>query len=89
MGSTAGRRRARCAAVGIALGAGGLLTGCTATGADPTVEPAAATAAAPGSSWFVSAGRDLACWCPLDGPCHADVLLALAAPRSSWSTSGL
>lgn len=24
------------------------------------------------------AGRDLACWCPLDGPCHADVLLALA-----------
>jgi hypothetical protein len=20
-------------------------------------------------------GRDLACWCPLDGPCHADVLL--------------
>lgn len=24
------------------------------------------------------AGRDLACWCPLDQPCHADVLLALA-----------
>jgi len=24
------------------------------------------------------AGRDLACWCPLDGPCHADVLLAVA-----------
>jgi Domain of unknown function (DUF4326) len=24
------------------------------------------------------AGRDLACWCPLDGPCHADVLLAAA-----------
>ncbi|ASR44920.1 hypothetical protein BEN78_04830 [Xanthomonas citri pv. mangiferaeindicae] len=23
-------------------------------------------------------GRNLACWCPLDGPCHADVLLALA-----------
>ncbi|MBN9097577.1 MAG: DUF4326 domain-containing protein [Pseudonocardia sp.] len=23
------------------------------------------------------AGRDLACWCPLDGPCHADVLLEL------------
>jgi hypothetical protein len=20
-------------------------------------------------------GRNLACWCPLDGPCHADVLL--------------
>jgi hypothetical protein len=26
------------------------------------------------------AGRDLACWCPLDRPCHADVLLELANP---------
>lgn len=24
------------------------------------------------------AGRDLACWCPLDQPCHADVLLEWA-----------
>ena len=24
------------------------------------------------------AGRDLACWCPLDVPCHADVLLRVA-----------
>ena len=23
-------------------------------------------------------GRDLACYCPLDEPCHADVLLAVA-----------
>jgi hypothetical protein len=23
-------------------------------------------------------GRDLACWCPLEQPCHADVLLELA-----------
>lgn len=23
-------------------------------------------------------GRDLCCWCPLDSPCHADVLLELA-----------
>jgi hypothetical protein len=23
-------------------------------------------------------GRDLACWCPLDAPCHADVLLRYA-----------
>lgn len=23
-------------------------------------------------------GRDLACWCPLDQPCHADVLLYAA-----------
>lgn len=24
-------------------------------------------------------GRDLGCWCPADLPCHADVLLELAA----------
>ncbi|WP_019732123.1 DUF4326 domain-containing protein [Mycobacterium avium] len=24
------------------------------------------------------AGHDLACWCPPDQPCHADVLLELA-----------
>ncbi|MSR14316.1 MAG: DUF4326 domain-containing protein [Gammaproteobacteria bacterium] len=23
-------------------------------------------------------GKNLACWCPLDGPCHAGVLLAMA-----------
>lgn len=23
-------------------------------------------------------GQDLACWCPLDKPCHADVLLEIA-----------
>jgi hypothetical protein len=27
------------------------------------------------------AGRDLCCWCPLDGPCHADVLLEVANRR--------
>ena len=26
-------------------------------------------------------GLDLACWCKLDQPCHADVLLELANPR--------
>lgn len=26
-------------------------------------------------------GRHLACWCPLDGPCHADLLLAIANAR--------
>jgi len=25
-------------------------------------------------------GRDLACWCSLDKPCHADTLLELANP---------
>ena len=29
-------------------------------------------------------GKNLACWCPLDKPCHADVLLELAnAPTPS------
>lgn len=23
-------------------------------------------------------GKDLCCWCPLDRPCHADVLLEIA-----------
>lgn len=23
-------------------------------------------------------GKNLACWCPLDAPCHADVLLEIA-----------
>lgn len=27
------------------------------------------------------AGHDLCCWCPLDGPCHADVLLEVANRR--------
>ena len=27
-------------------------------------------------------GKNLACWCPLDQPCHADVLLELANARS-------
>ena len=26
------------------------------------------------------AGKNLACWCALDAPCHADVLLELATP---------
>lgn len=27
------------------------------------------------------AGRNLACWCSLDGPCHADVLIEIANSR--------
>ena len=26
-------------------------------------------------------GKNLACWCPLDQPCHADVLLQIANAR--------
>lgn len=28
-------------------------------------------------------GRDLVCWCPLDQPCHADVLLEIANSEPS------
>lgn len=34
-------------------------------------------------------GKDLACWCPLDQPCHADVLLRLAnTPPRAPATDG-
>jgi hypothetical protein len=33
------------------------------------------------------AGKDLACWCPLDQPCHADILLELALHHPSTNTS--
>ena len=33
------------------------------------------------------AGRDLACWCPLDAPCHADVLLRVANAPDALGTS--
>lgn len=29
-------------------------------------------------------GHDLACWCPLDEPCHADVWLELANPNGGY-----
>jgi hypothetical protein len=32
----------------------------------------------PASDFAEIRGRNLACWCPLDGLCHADVLLKLA-----------
>lgn len=32
-------------------------------------------------------GRDLACWCALDQPCHADVLLEIANPELNGSES--
>lgn len=31
-----------------------------------------------GLDFYDVRGRDLCCWCPLDQPCHADVLLELA-----------
>jgi hypothetical protein len=33
------------------------------------------------------AGHDLACWCPLDQPCHADVLLKIANMGTSIAAS--
>jgi len=34
------------------------------------------------------AGKNLACWCALDQPCHADVLLQLANPDRQSLTKG-
>lgn len=34
-------------------------------------------------------GKDLACWCPLDKPCHADVLLELANSNAGGSQHAL
>lgn len=34
------------------------------------------------------AGRDLACWCKLDQPCHADVLLEIANGPALIATDG-
>lgn len=34
------------------------------------------------------AGKNLACWCALDAPCHADVLLELANAPPSRGTDG-
>lgn len=31
-------------------------------------------------------GRDLACYCPIDFPCHADTLLRWANPDLPWPT---
>ena len=33
-------------------------------------------------------GRNLACWCPLDSPCHADTLLLLANERRASVRAG-
>jgi hypothetical protein len=33
------------------------------------------------------AGKDLACWCPLDQACHADVLLEIANAPAATPTS--
>jgi hypothetical protein len=44
-------------------------------------EIAAPDAAVPPSAEAIRAslaGRNLACWCPADGPCHADLLLRIA-----------
>lgn len=33
-------------------------------------------------------GKNLACWCPLDQPCHADVLLELANADTPTQVNG-
>lgn len=33
-------------------------------------------------------GHDLACWCPLDQPCHADALIEWITVSAPWSPGG-
>lgn len=47
----------------------------------------------PNRDWILAhmhelSGKDLACWCPLDQPCHADVLLRLANATSTRPPGG-
>jgi hypothetical protein len=37
----------------------------------------------PHAELCVLRGKNLMCWCPLDKPCHADILLKLANPKPS------
>lgn len=51
----------------------------TRTAAVAAFEAYAKDRAADDPAWLEPLnGKDLACWCPEDKPCHADVLLALA-----------
>lgn len=38
--------------------------------------------------WPTLRGKDLACWCALDKPCHADTLLEVANGSASTGPSG-
>jgi hypothetical protein len=39
----------------------------------------------PASDFAELRGKNLACWCPLDQPCHSDVLLELANAQPGGS----
>lgn len=53
--------------------------GTVATRADAVaLFPERVTGPPSGHGYDELRGRDLACWCPLDGPCHGDVLLERA-----------
>jgi hypothetical protein len=45
---------------------------------DGTVRPGWASTASIEDIRHELRGKDLMCWCPLDQPCHADVLLEIA-----------
>lgn len=40
--------------------------------------PGGALSPSPATLRSALRGRHLACWCPLDGPCHAELVLAIA-----------
>lgn len=52
---------------------------CLTTGnADEQTKANKALGAEKKAGWPTLAGKDLACWCQLDKPCHADMLLKIA-----------
>ncbi len=55
-----------------------LLAGYVAMTVAASVESQTATLRYVGANLGTLRGKNLACWCSEDGPCHADVLLKLA-----------
>ena len=55
------------------------------------IGPKVGAGVAPSTAAIVEqlAGRNLACWCRLGEPCHADVLLAIAAGRPARAAIGI
>jgi hypothetical protein len=79
-GDPAGRRAASVKAFRdwIVSDAGMRLEGCGLYAGDEPIAVSPAIEAQQPPDPTELRGKNLACWCPLDQPCHADVLLELA-----------
>ena len=79
-GNPAGRQAASVKAFRAWIGtaAGMRIEGCELYMGDEPIGVSPSVEAGPPPDPAELRGEDLACWCPLDRPCHADVLLELA-----------